>query len=70
MRESSFPAMRARAAMEPWASGRPARRRLNAVYVPGTGNAQIAQNLIRFSSAAALACVLDDPTPPPCDSGA
>jgi hypothetical protein len=62
IRESSFQAMRDRAAMEPWSSMMAdAIATSNAGYLPGGDNFEIAQNLIRFSSASALAYVLDEP---------
>jgi len=60
IRQSAFQSMRDRAAVEPWASMRADAIATSAAgYVPGSDNLQIAQNLTRFSSATALAYVLD-----------
>lgn len=60
LRGSSFPAMRDRAATEPWSSMMTdAIAASDAGYVPGGDNSEIARNLTRFSSASALAYVLD-----------
>jgi len=61
IRGSSFQAMRDRAAMEPWSSMMAdAIATSNAGYLPGGDNFEIAENLIRFSSASALAYILDE----------
>ena len=61
IRESSFQAMRDRAALEPWSSMMAdAIATSNAGYVPGGNNFEIARNLTRFASASALAYVLDE----------
>src|SRR5262245_3809600 len=58
---SAYPALRNRAATEPWASMRAdAIATSNAGYAAGSDNVEIALNLTRFSSASALACILDD----------
>ena len=60
LRGSSFQAMRDRAATEPWASMMAdAIATSDAGYVPGGDNSEIARNLTRFSSASALAYILD-----------
>ena len=62
IRESAFQSMRDRAAAEPWASMRADAIATSAAgYIPGGDNFETAQNLIRFSSASALAYILDPP---------
>lgn len=61
IRGSSFQAMRDRAAMEPWTSMKAdAIATSDSGYLPGGNNYEIAQNLTRFSSASALAYILDE----------
>ena len=60
VRESGFQSLRNRAAAEPWASMRADAIATSAAgYIAGSDNAQIAENLTRFSSASALAYILD-----------
>ena len=59
--ESAYPALRARAATEPWASMKAdAIATSKAGYVPASDNVDIALNLTRYSSASALASILDE----------
>jgi hypothetical protein len=60
IRESAFQSMRNRAVAEPWASMRADAIATSAAgYIPGSDNMQIAENITRFSSATALAYILD-----------
>jgi hypothetical protein len=62
IRQSGFQSMRDRSAAEPWRSMRTDAIAASAAgYVPGSDNSQISTNLIRCSSASALAYILDPP---------